>query len=34
MDADTDLGRALFCLLENPLGTPIDFLEDLSVQLL
>jgi hypothetical protein len=34
MNADADLRRALFCLLENSLGTPIDFLEDFPVQLL
>src|SRR2546430_10001182 len=31
MNRDTDLGRALSCLLKNLLGAPVDSLEDLSV---
>jgi len=33
MNPDTNLRRALSCLLENTLGAPGDSLEDFSVQL-
>jgi len=33
VNTDTNLRRALSRLLENPLGTPVDFLEYFSVQL-
>ena len=32
INPDTDLGSAMSCLLDNPVGTPVDSLEDRSVQ--